>query len=101
MLMKSTRSAPRTRVCSVTLTALATVSLAVMLSPVLAADPATGYEPVSQLVQYSDLNLNSQQGIAQLYQRIDSAARDVCGDDSRTRSLADWSQARSCAKGSI
>lgn len=98
--MKSTRSAPRIPVCSITLAALATVGLGLAFSPARAANPDLTYTPVSQSVQYSDLNLDSNDGISRLYQRIQAAATQVCGTDSGTRSLADWSQARTCAKAS-
>lgn len=98
--MSSTHNAPHVPVSVITLTALATACLGLMLSPARAANPDPAYAPVAQLVQYSDLNLNSHQGIAQLYQRIEAAARDVCAGDSGSRSLADWSQARICARAS-
>ncbi|MGH8170410.1 MAG: UrcA family protein [Steroidobacteraceae bacterium] len=98
--MKSIRTAPHIPVCSITLTALAAVGLGLAFSPARAANPDLAYMPVSQPVQYSDLNLNSHDGISRLYQRIQAAATQVCGTDSDTRSLADWSQARTCAKAS-
>lgn len=97
--MKSTHRAPHIHVGRITLTALATACLGLMLSPARAAGPDPAYEPVAQLVQYGDLNLNTHEGIAQLYQRIETAASYVCGSD--TRSLADWSHARTCAKASV
>lgn len=99
--MRSTRKAPHVPVSGITLTAFATVCLGLMLSPARAANPDPAYAPVSQLVQYNDLNLSSNQGIARLYQRIEAAARYVCGSDSGSRSLSDWSQARTCAKTSV
>ena len=99
--MKSTHNASRGPVSSIALAALATVCLGLTLSPARAANPDPAYEPVSQTVPYSDLNLNSHQGIVQLYQRIEAAARDVCATDHGTRSLADWSQARTCASTSV
>lgn len=96
--MKSTHTAPRVHVSDITLTALAALGLGLIFSPARAANPDPVYEPVSQLVRYSDLNLNSHEGIAQLDQRIEAAARDVCGGDTDSRSLANWSQARTCAK---
>lgn len=98
--MKSTRTAPHIPVRSITLAALATVGLGLAFSPARAANPDLAYMPVSQRVQYGDLNLNSHDGISQLYQRLQAAAAQVCGTDSGTRSLADWSQARTCAKAS-
>ncbi len=98
--MKSTRSAPRIRVCSVTLAALTTVGLGLAFSPARAANPDPAYTPVSQHVQYSDLNLNSRGGVSRLYQRIEEAATEVCSTESGARSLAEWSHARTCAKAS-
>ena len=99
--MKSTHDASPVPVSGITLAALATVCLGLALAPARAADPDPAYEPASQLVQYSDLNLNSHQGIARLYQRIEAAAKGVCASDGRTRSLAEWSQARTCAIASV
>ncbi|HEV7135520.1 MAG TPA: UrcA family protein [Steroidobacteraceae bacterium] len=99
--MTSKRTAPLFHVSRIALTALATLGLALALSPARAANPDPAYEPVSQLVQYSDINLNSHQGIARLYQLIDAAARDVCASESSTRALAEWSQARACLKAAV
>jgi len=96
--MRSIRKAPHVPVSGIALTALAAACLGLMLSPARAANPDPAYAPVSQLVRYSDLNLSSHQGVARLYQRIEAAARYVCGSDSGSRSLTDWSQARACAE---
>src|SRR5580698_5747682 len=59
------------------------LGLAVLtLSPALwAADLAAAAStegPPSTIVRYDDLNLNSSQGVAVLYQRIRGAASEVC-----------------------
>ena len=99
--MKSIHHAPLVPFSGIAVTLLTAACLGLTLAPARAADPDPAYAPVSQLVQYSDLNLNSHEGIARLYQRIESAAREVCASDRSTRALADWSQARSCAKASL
>lgn len=98
--MKSAHTAPCISLSGISLAALAVAALGPAFAPAWAANPDPAYEPVAQLVQYRDLNLNSQEGIAQLYQRIDAASRTVCGTDSGRASLADWSQARACASAS-
>lgn len=99
--MKTTHTAPHVHVARITLSALATACLALVVSPARAAPPDLAYESVSQLVQYGDLNLNTHEGIVRLYQRIEGAARVVCSSDTDTRSLTDWSHARTCATASV
>ncbi|WP_379553077.1 UrcA family protein [Erythrobacter sp. W53] len=54
--------------------ALAAASLAITASPALA-----GGDQQTMDIQYSDLNLGSEAGIARLENRIEKAAREVCG----------------------
>jgi len=54
--------------------ALAAASLAITASPALA-----GGDQQTMTVEYEDLNLASEAGVARLEQRIDKAAREVCG----------------------
>jgi UrcA family protein len=55
----------------------------------------TGIETASKVVHYSDLNLATFSGARALLGRIESAAKDVCGDRS-TRDLAVQAQEKSC-----
>jgi UrcA family protein len=58
-------------------------------------------EPRSVTVHFEDLNINSPRGAAVLYQRIRSAAEDVCGNPSSQRSLALASRYATCVRGAI
>jgi UrcA family protein len=56
---------------------------------------ADGYVSHSVKVSYADLNLSSEAGAATLYQRIRSAARNVCSPEPGERPLEryrDWKQ---------
>ena len=62
-----------------------------------AAEPASTAQAPSKVVEFGDLNTTSRQGIERLYQRIVTAANEVCqqhGD----RSLANFEQTRICIK---
>jgi UrcA family protein len=83
------------------LTLLAAASLPFLTTPSRAAPPMSAEEPTTLTVQFGDLNLRSREGIAQLYQRLAVAAGQVCGADSDTRSLANWSQVRFCTRQSM
>jgi UrcA family protein len=91
----------RSRVCGVTLTLLATACIVVMSSPSRAADPipsyVPGYVPNSTAVHYGDLNLNTREGLTQLYARIVAAAGNVCGENDEL-SLATPSQMSICVR---
>lgn len=55
--------------------------IALLLSPLLIAGPVAAgarVEMQSTIVRYHDLNLSSPEGIAGLYERIHSAAVDLC-----------------------
>lgn len=58
-------------------------------------------EPRSVTVHFEDLNINSPRGAAVLYQRIRSAAEDVCGIPPSQRSLAIASRYATCVRGAI
>ena len=62
--------------------ALLTIALAALSASVALAQPP-GAEPVSRVVSFSDLNLHSRAGVAQLHARIRTAAREVCGSAGR------------------
>ena len=57
--------------------------LAVLLSPLGVAATATrsGYETVSHIVNFADLDLTRTAGVAALYRRIKTAAQHVCEPD--------------------
>ena len=67
-----------------------------MVGPAFAAVAAEA--PPSVTVQYNDLNLNSPEGVASLYKRIQNAATEVCrpveGPQSVSRSL--WTAWNEC-----
>jgi UrcA family protein len=68
---------------------LACTLLAVLASPLVAAATAPtlerGYELVTRTVKFADLDLRSKTGVATLYERIQSAAKQVCEpENSRT-----------------
>jgi UrcA family protein len=63
--------------------------------------PDTNLEPRSVTVHYEDLNTNSAQGAAVLYQRIRSAAETVCDNLGSRRSLALQSRYADCVHGAI
>jgi len=56
--------------------------IALLVTPLLVAQPATAAARIQEIpsitVRYHDLNLDSPQGIASLYERIHAAAVDVC-----------------------
>ncbi|MDE2050905.1 MAG: UrcA family protein [Gammaproteobacteria bacterium] len=99
--MRPTGTSLRAPLSALILTSLAAASLPFLTSPCQAAAPTTAEEPAAITVRFGDLNLHSRAGIDVLYQRIAAAARDVCGGDTNTRSLADWSQSRLCRQQSI
>ena len=59
---------------------LALVSASLIATPI-AASAATSGEQRTTGVTYSDLDLSTEQGRAELDRRIDNAARQVCGMD--------------------
>ena len=64
---------------------LATLAAACMGVSSTAVHAADDSEPMKTTVRYADLNLANPQGVEQLYQRIVSAARQVCSAaDGRT-----------------
>lgn len=83
------------------LASLAAIPLCFLASPSQAAPPSPGEEPAAITVQFADLNLQSRDGLEQLYTRIVAAAKEVCGESTDTRPLANWSQVRMCTRQSI
>jgi UrcA family protein len=79
---------------------LATLAAACMAVSSTAVHAADDSEPMKTTVRYADLNLANPQGVEQLYQRIVSAARQVCSAaDGRT--LQEKAQFWSCTEQSI
>ncbi|MHB1871936.1 MAG: UrcA family protein [Steroidobacteraceae bacterium] len=85
---------------SAVLATLAAASLPLISPPSRAADPPPGAQPSAQTIHYADLDLNSNAGVAQLYQRILTAAAALC-DESSAPSLEAWSSARACRSESV
>jgi len=54
------------------------LALASLLAPLTAGAYANAGDVPSRTVSYGDLNLDSHEGVARLYMRIKSAAREVC-----------------------
>jgi UrcA family protein len=65
------------------------------VAAVAAADDAA--ETRSVTVRYGDLNLSSETGVEQLYDRIRAAARDVCGSPREMMPLQVRQQRTQCA----
>jgi UrcA family protein len=76
--------------------------LAVLLTPLgVAAVPVwPGYEPVTRIVNFADLDLTDTKAVATLYARIRSAANIVC-EPADARSEDTLSSVRRCTKRAI
>src|SRR4051812_24847221 len=57
-----------------------TVAVALLVGSTAAFAAGPTADPLSTAVRYSDLNLSTTDGVHALYQRISSAARQVCPD---------------------
>ena len=99
--MTSTGSSLRRTIRALIPASLAAASLSFFATPSQAAPPSPGEEPAAITVQFADLNLHSRDGVERLYQRIVGAARVVCGGDTDTRPIANWSQIRACTRESV
>jgi UrcA family protein len=77
--------------------------LAVLLSPLCHAQPVAepGYEIATHIVKYSDLNLADSRGIATLYQRIKSAAIEVCEPAVASRIIETRPHQRRCERTAV
>jgi UrcA family protein len=83
------------------LAVLAGCLLAGTLSVAQAAPPAAAAHPVRTIVvNYSDLNLSTDEGTFALYQRISTAARRVCPLDD-TRALAQSIASDACRAAAV
>jgi len=60
------------------LVAATLIGITGILSAAHASDRRANAEFLSEKISFSDLNLNTTQGITSLYRRISSAAREVC-----------------------
>ena len=67
------------------------------LASAVAAPPAL-YDQVAVKVQYADLNIHNEAGARVLYERLKSAAEEVCGLDGyqRDRFLSRFKTAKEC-----
>jgi UrcA family protein len=72
-------------------TALAAISCGVALTTTAMADQSDG-EPLTKVVSYGELNLNSESGARTLYGRLQMAARQVCApfDGGTIRQRTNW-----------
>ncbi|SNS56175.1 UrcA family protein [Sphingomonas laterariae] len=77
------------------------LSIVAASATVVAVSPASAQsESRSQQVRFGDIDLRSDDGLAELNSRIDNAAKDVCGvSDART--IQEISVARKCARVAI
>lgn len=99
--MTPTGTSPHRPVRALMLASFAAGSLSFLATPGQAAPPSPGEEPAAISVQFGDLNLRGHDGLDQLYLRIVAAAKQVCGADTDTRQLANWSEVRMCTRQSI
>lgn len=70
-------------------TALAAIAFGVALAVPAMADPIDG-EPLTKVVSYADLNINSEAGVRTLYGRLSMAATEVCAPLKGGREKANW-----------
>jgi UrcA family protein len=64
--------------CATSLLSVSCVALSVLLSPPGVAVETAGYEPISEVVKFADLDLTRSTDVAILYSRIKLAANQVC-----------------------
>lgn len=73
--------------------AAASLGVALIATPAIAGDN----EKNSVTIEFQDLNLNTPEGQEKLEQRIETAAREMCGiDETRTGTRLASSQSRRC-----
>lgn len=67
------------------------------LASAVAAPPSL-YEKVAVKVQYADLNIHNEAGARVLYERLKTAAEEVCGVESyqKDRSMSQFNSAKEC-----
>jgi UrcA family protein len=98
--MNTINTTPRKNTLPVLLTSLATVCFSFTATISRAADSTPGYVPTAKMVQYGDLNLATSQGVERLYERIVSAAHEVC-DAHGDRRVNNLVRAQICARQSM
>jgi UrcA family protein len=101
MKITNTNASPRIDFCNAFTAAFAAACLGLMATVSQAADTAPGIEPAKKVVQYGDLNLSNATAVQRLYQRIVSAARQVCDDRSGPRPLEEQVRTRICIAQSV
>ena len=74
------------------------LALAVLATP---ANAAEARQRMAEPVTYADLDLSSEAGAATMLKRMRYAAREICDDTPRRRSLAQNTRTRQCVDGSL
>jgi UrcA family protein len=92
---------PSKRPFSATLGAWAMATVVTLGSFVSLDARASGDEQRSTTVEYAELNLTTQKGVATLYRRLERAARGVCSDTGERVPLAERVVAQRCTKAAL
>jgi UrcA family protein len=85
-------------------TALAVLATAAVAGPAAATASAPTLDPVlryQEVVRFEDLNLATNGGATRLFERIDRAAHEVCGDDGSPYQIYNARGIRKCEQASI
>ena len=79
------------------------MALIIFLSPFAGAatGPRPGYEPVTRIVNFADLDLTNTRAVATLYQRIKSAADHVCEPPAGAGSFETILEIRRCKQQAV
>jgi UrcA family protein len=99
-IMKATRQASLRGARGMISAAIGALGFGLFATVSQAAAVPPGEQVAQHVVRYGDLNLTSRAGVDQLYQRIVSAARGVCGTD-QAFSLTAQVESRDCAERAI
>jgi UrcA family protein len=83
------------------LPALAGVSLAALAIAPNAARAQSSQDSASVRISYADLNLSSPQDARKMMDRIESAARFVCGDSSSSVDLSERAREGACVDAAV
>jgi UrcA family protein len=83
--------------------AIPCMALIIFLSPFAGASTVLrpGYEPVTRIVNFADLDLTNTRAVAILYQRIKSAADQVCEPPAGAGSFETVQEIRRCKKQAV
>lgn len=99
-IMKATRPASSRSARVMISAAIGALGLGLFATASQAAAVRPGDQVARHVVRYGDLNLDSHAGVDELYQRIVTAARGVCGTD-QAFSLIAQVESRRCAEHAI